>query len=228
MNLSKLQKAMNDQAQLSHENLRDEVENTSTRPKKKVGPDRPLARENETQSQQACKDDNETQSQEADIYQKIVNSQMKLNTLQKKESSVQRVVKAAARLADRITEEDRAKFKDKLIECMDASRTFYSATEKIMITEPDHKTRLAAITLALAYDEGTPIQRVSAVVSHHTPASETVEKYRQSPAMMAAIKAASGMGMSLELQGEIIDIDSEIVDDETDVQKSPPEIPGVA
>jgi len=58
-----------------------------------------------------------------------------------------------------LTEEDQAANVRVLREAKAATHHVFDPATKQLIEVPDHKTRLAAITLELAYTEGRPIER---------------------------------------------------------------------
>jgi hypothetical protein len=78
---------------------------------------------------------------------------------------------------------------------------------------PDFKTRIAAANMIAAYKEGLPVQRQLVVAKTFRSAEETVSKLRQSPELIQALKSLTEAGVELEVDGQVIDI-------ETGVQKS--------
>lgn len=141
----------------------------------------------------------------------------KLGELFKNEPTVRRLVRRAASLADRITEVDRDATLQAIRRALHAHISIYDHHAMQLVKVPDHKTQLAAATLLLAYDEGTPVKRIAAVVQSHTTAAERVEALKQSPEMFKAMRALSGLGVGVEVEGVLIDVETE------DVQKSPSE-----
>jgi len=120
------------------------------------------------------------------------------------EPAVRKVVRAAARLADFITPEDRAENARVIREAKRAMHRVYSKEAKDLIEVPDHKIRLAATTLELAYDEGTPVKRSVTITSNFRSAEEIVQAITSSPEASRALAALSGLGLSLETGGEVI------------------------
>jgi len=120
------------------------------------------------------------------------------------EPAVRKVVRAAARLADFITPEDRAENARVIREAKRAMHRVYSKEKKDLIEVPDHKIRLAATTLELAYDEGTPVKRSVTITSNFRSAEEIVQAITSSPEASRALAALSGLGLSLETGGEVI------------------------
>ena len=121
-----------------------------------------------------------------------------------KEPAIRKVVKASARLADFITPEDRAENARVIREAKRATHRVYSKEKKDLIEVPDHKTRLAATTLELAYDEGTPVKRSISITSDFRSADEIVQAIQSSPEAARALVALSGLGLTLEAGGEVI------------------------
>jgi len=129
----------------------------------------------------------------------------KIETLAKNEPAIRRVVRASARLADLITDKDVKDSMRVVREAKGANQKHYDNATKDFVEYPDHKTRLAAVTLERAYDEGTPVNRIAAVIHHHQSAEEVIDRFRESPEMMQALKAFSGMGLQLEMDGQVLD-----------------------
>lgn len=134
----------------------------------------------------------------------VVHAERKLAKAIKVEPAVRKVVKAAARLADFITPEDRAENARVIREAKRAMHRVYSKEKKDLIEVPDHKTRLAATTLELAYDEGTPVKRSITITSDFRSAEEIVKAINSSPEASRAMAALSGLGLTLESGGEVI------------------------
>lgn len=125
-------------------------------------------------------------------------------------SSASRAVRGAARLADFVSEKDTASAVQAIREAMGADNTIYDKEAEKLITTPDHKTRLAAATLFLAYTEGTPVKRIEAIVHNARTPQERMEALQGSPEMMAAMRAMSGL-VDISVDGEIIDAEFEPV-----------------
>lgn len=136
-------------------------------------------------------------------------SKAKLRETIKEEPAVSKVVKKAARLADMITDDDRIAAKRVIREAMNAEGRFYDHANKRLDVHPDHKTRLAAATLQLAYDEGLPVKRSIELRADVGTADEALKALRESPEAMKALQALSGLGLHLEAGGEVIDIETE-------------------
>lgn len=130
--------------------------------------------------------------------------------LTRAEPAARRVIKGAARLADRITDKDREAAVGAIRAALDAKLTIFDAINKKLIQPPDHKTQLAAATLLLAYDEGLPVRRIEAIVHNARTPEERMEVLRGSPEMLKAMKAMSGIAV-LEMDGEVIDAEFEAV-----------------
>ena len=143
-------------------------------------------------------------------------SELKLTKAMKEEPAVRKVVKKAARLADMISDDDRQRAKDVIREAMEAVTRVYDHKSKSLDIQPDHKTRLAAATLQLAYDEGTPIKRSVTISTEFRSAEDILEAMRRSPEASRAMRALSGLGIPLEIEGEIINTMPETVKSDSD------------
>lgn len=69
------------------------------------------------------------------------------------------MIKKAITISELITGEDQADSLRVLRDAKDATHRIFDPVTKQLIEVPDHKTRLAAITLELAYTEGRPVER---------------------------------------------------------------------
>ena len=74
-------------------------------------------------------------------------------------SSIAKVIKKAISISELVTGEDQAASLRVLREAKRATHRIFDPATKQLIEVPDHKTRLAAITLELAYTEGRPVER---------------------------------------------------------------------
>ena len=144
----------------------------------------------------------------------VARAEKKLQRAMKEEPAVRRVVKAAARLADFITPQDREDNARVIREAKQATTRIYSKEKKDLIEVPDHKIRLAATTLELAYDEGTPVKRSVTITSDFRSAEDILEVMRQSPEATRAIRALSGLGIEIEADAETINTMTETVKSE--------------
>ena len=141
-------------------------------------------------------------------------SEAKLAKAVKEEPAVRKVVRASARLADFITPEDREENARVIREAANATMRIYSKEKKDLVEVPDHKTRLAAATLRLAYDEGTPVKRSVTITSDFRSAEEVVQAIHSSPEAARALAALSGLGLTIEANGEVINTIPETVNSE--------------
>jgi hypothetical protein len=82
-----------------------------------------------------------------------------------------------------------------LREAKAATHRVFDPATKQLIEVPDHKTRLAAITLELAYTEGRPIERQLVATGKFTDFQSVIERVKSSPVVRAAL-------------GDVIDVDS--------------------
>jgi hypothetical protein len=122
-----------------------------------------------------------------------------------------KVIKKAASLCDRLDDLDREKALQVLRECMEATTPYFNKETEKTEERIDARMRLAAVTLLLAYDEGLPVQRVLTGRVEQETADEIMSRLRESPAAMAALRAARNAGATLTIGGEIVDIDAEVL-----------------
>ena len=141
----------------------------------------------------------------------IERSTQKMVMAIKAEPLVRKVVKKAARLADMITDDDRIKAKKAIVDAMDATNRNYDKDLGRFDIYPDHKTRLAAAALQLAYDEGTPVKRSITITSDFRSADEILSTLQKSPEASRAVQALAGLGLNLETEGEMINTIPETV-----------------
>jgi hypothetical protein len=102
-------------------------------------------------------------------------------------TSLAKVIKKAISISELLTERDQAASVRVLREAKAATHRVFDPATKQLIEVPDHKTRLAAITLELAYTEGRPIERQLVATGKFTDFQALIEKVKSSPAMMAAL-----------------------------------------
>jgi len=69
-----------------------------------------------------------------------------------------------------------------------ATHRIYDGEQKRLIETPDHKTRLAAVALDLAYREGKPVERQITVHGGMDDFQTMLEKARNSPAALASLQ----------------------------------------
>ena len=115
-------------------------------------------------------------------------------------AALKKIQKAAARIADSLTDADTEECLRVVREAKKATHRIFDQTLRRMIEVPDHKTRLAAVMLSLAYDEGLPIQKKIQVVQEFRSADDILERFRQSPEAMRMLRTLA----DLDSAGEII------------------------
>ena len=103
-------------------------------------------------------------------------------------TSLAKVIKKAISISERLTERDQAASMRVLREAKAATHRVYDPATKQLIEVPDHKTRLAAVTLELAYTEGRPIERQISVSGDVEDFAAMLEKAKQSPAFMDSLQ----------------------------------------
>ena len=150
----------------------------------------------------------------------LARAQGKLSALVKKDPTFRKVIKAAARFADLLNDEDMEENLRVIREAKKATHRFYDIASKTWTYTPDHKTRLAAVALQLAYDEGLPVQRSVAVTGSFKDAGELLATLNESPAAREALKILSNLGIKVENDGEII----ELVDPSENREEPPPSL----
>jgi hypothetical protein len=162
---------------------------------KKSGPGRKIARVASHLQQPENANSLQEAEKASDLQsQKEAQSKAKLKELTKLDKRVHSVVVAAARLADRLTEEDRQRAKDTIAEAMSANGCRFNTETKLWEEFPDHRTRLAAATLQLAYDEGTPIQRQIVLTGKFDTDEAILDRLAASPEASAALAALEKAG----------------------------------
>ena len=125
----------------------------------------------------------------------------------KPSNALKKIEKAAARLADLTNGLDTEACLRVIREAKNAMHRIYDHAEKRMIEVPDHRTRLAAVMLHLAYVEGLPVKREVRLVQDFRSTDDVLADIRQSPEGMRTLRALSGLGASLEIEGEIIELE---------------------
>ena len=130
----------------------------------------------------------------------------KLERLRKEEPSIRPVVRAVRRLADCIKENASDKNAQVIDDAKNATHRVFDPGSRTMIEVPDHKTRLAAVTLELAYVEGTPVRREISVTGTFESFETVLERLKESPEARRMMK---GMGMNLDVQKSPVEIEGE-------------------
>jgi hypothetical protein len=97
-------------------------------------------------------------------------------------TSLAKVIKKAMSISELLTERDQAASVRVLREAKAATHRIFDPATKQLIEVPDHKTRLAAVTLELAYTEGRPIERQMSVSGKFEDLLELQERVAQSQA----------------------------------------------
>ena len=113
------------------------------------------------------------------------------------------MIKKAISISHLITVEDQAESLRVLRDAKHATHRIFDPATRQLIEVPDHKTRLAAITLELAYTEGRPVERSIAAHADVQDFPALVEKLKQSPTFRAlqnsSDKAVEGKEIPLAL-----------------------------
>ena len=162
--------------------------------KKVAGPELARGSANENQSQL---------SQDARTMTNLVDVRM-FGEATKHNSKLRQVVRKAAVLADLCTGEDLETDARVIREACDATHRVFDIEAKHTVMVPDHKTRLAATTLRRAYVEGTPVKREVKIIQDFRSTDDVLADFRQSPEGMRTLRALSGLGAGMEIDGEIV------------------------
>lgn len=115
-------------------------------------------------------------------------------------ATLAKVVKKAISISELLTEEDLRENARVLRQAKRATHRIFDPEKRKMIQVPDHKTRLAAITLELAYSEGRPIERQIQLQAKFEDLGEVLAQVRESPETMK---------MLAKLGQPVIDVESE-------------------
>jgi hypothetical protein len=111
-------------------------------------------------------------------------SESRLLKLRKEGHPIRAIVKASARLADCIKEGSSEKNAQVIEDAKNATHRIFDPGSRTMIEVPDHKTRLAAVTLELAYVEGLPVKREISVQANFESGESVIERIKASPEAM--------------------------------------------
>jgi hypothetical protein len=95
--------------------------------------------------------------------------------------SLSKIIKKAASITQLLTEHDQQQNLRVIRDAKKATHRIYDGEQKRLIEVPDHKTRLAAVALDLAYREGKPVEKSMTL---HADAKDF-------PAMLAELAASS-------------------------------------
>jgi hypothetical protein len=128
-----------------------------------------------------------------------------------------KIVKKAASISELLTENDQKQNLRVIREAKKATHRIYDTEQKRLIEVPDHKMRLAAVALDLAYREGKPVERQIQVQDSYKEISVVLQELKQSPearrllspALFEALEKASSAESAQQLYGEKDISDSE-------------------
>ena len=99
-------------------------------------------------------------------------------------SSLAKIIKKAASISELLTEHDQRENLRVIREAKKATHRIYDGEQKRLIEVPDHKTRLAAAALDLAYSEGKPIERQVQITGDFEDLGTLLNRIRESPVAM--------------------------------------------
>lgn len=104
-----------------------------------------------------------------------------LDQMVRETPAIKKILRVSKRLADLCSGEDLEADAQIIRDATSATLRIYDLPKKTWIVIPDHKTRLAAVTLRRAYAEGLPVKREIVMSSTFVSAEEILERMRQSP-----------------------------------------------
>lgn len=100
-----------------------------------------------------------------------------------------KVIKKAASIAELLTEHDQEENLRVIRQAKRATHRVFNLETKAMEEVPDHKTRLAAVVLDLAYREGKPVERQLQIRGKFEDLNQLFERVQNSPAASRALEA---------------------------------------
>jgi hypothetical protein len=103
-------------------------------------------------------------------------------------TSLAKVIKKAITISELLTEQDQADNVRVLREAKMATHRIFDPATKQLIEVPDHKTRLAAITLELAYTEGRPVERQVQLSGDFEDLQSLLDAMKHSPAAQESLR----------------------------------------
>jgi peptidyl-tRNA hydrolase len=92
--------------------------------------------------------------------------------------SLSKIIKKAASITELLTEHDQQENLRVIRQAKKATHRIYDGEQKRLIEAPDHKTRLAAVALDLAYREGKPVERSISATGDLNKFPELLERLR--------------------------------------------------
>jgi hypothetical protein len=114
-------------------------------------------------------------------------------------TSLAKVIKKALSISELLTERDQADSVRVLRQAKAATHRVFDPATKQLIEVRDHKTRLAAVTMELAYTEGRPIERQMSLSGKFEDLAAMQERLKHSPAfqrIMAQESLQSGQNVT--------------------------------
>jgi len=104
-------------------------------------------------------------------------------------SALSKVLKKAASIGELLDEDDAHENIRVIREAKNAMHRVYSKEAGGLVEVPDHKARLAAVTLELAYREGLPVQRQVIANTGTDDSSGYMTRALRSPALRGQLRA---------------------------------------
>ena len=108
-------------------------------------------------------------------------------------ASLAKVIKKAISISHLITGEDQADSLQVLREAKHATHRIFDPVTRQLIEVPDHKTRLAAITLELAYTEGRPVERQIVATTRFDDLQSLRERIQSLPSLQKGKEVAPAL-----------------------------------
>jgi hypothetical protein len=102
-----------------------------------------------------------------------------------------KIIRKAASISELLTEHDQRQNLRVIRDAKKATHRIWDGEQKKLIEVPDHKTRLAAVALDLAYREGRPRERSESLVLHADldDFQAMIDLVKSSPGAMKSIPA---------------------------------------
>ena len=125
------------------------------------------------------------------VKQKIkahINKTGRKNSRARAWGSLGKVIKKAASIAELLTEDDQEENLWVIRQAKRATTRMWNIKTKKMEEFPDHKTRLAAVMLDLAYREGKPVERQISANGSLTDMKELLARLDTSPSYQESLQ----------------------------------------
>ena len=111
--------------------------------------------------------------------------------------SLAKIMKKGVSINELLTEHDQQENLRVIRQAKRATHRIYDGEQKRLIEVPDHKTRLAATMLDLAYREGKPIERQLTATAKFEDLASLQERVSQSPAFKQITSQKTVLGKEI-------------------------------